>query len=241
MSPLRLCLLIFALGPWAAAIAAGPPRPFTAHYTVQANGLTIGEMERSIRRDNQGRYTLETHMHTTGIMALFRDDQLLERSIWLPRNGGVRPLSYLYRQSGSRDRVERVDFDWKDAVATALYKGKQVRLPLKTDVYDKLAYQVMLRQDLAAGHTRFDYRVVDKDEIEDYRFRVVGKEALKTPLGVLDTLKVERIRHGNKRQTFFWCAPSLDYALVQIVQKNRGNTFASYLIDWKGGPRSALR
>ena len=241
MNPLRLCLLLLLLAPWVASAAAGPPAPFTAHYTVHANGLKIGEMDRTLSRDDGGRYTLETRMYTTGLVALFRDEHLLERSVWLPNNGEVRPLAYLYQQNGSRDRVERVDFDWQRGVATARYKGRQFRLPLKPGVYDKLAYQVALREDLAAGRTQFDYRVVDKDEIDDYRFRVVGEESLKTPLGTLATVKVERVGHGDKRKTVFWCAPNLGYALVQIVQQNRGNTFASYLTDWKGGPRSALR
>lgn len=76
-----------------------------------------------------------------------------------------------------------------------------------------------MRQDLKAGKREMTYSVADDGDYDHDRFAVIGEETLKTPMGEMATLKVEKVRdEDSKRETLMWFAPELDYLLVQLVQ-----------------------
>lgn len=210
----------------AAAAAYAQPLfpPFTAQYRVHSRGFEVAAMERRLHRRPDGRWVLATRMQPVGLLALFRNDRILERSIWTYRDGTLIPFDYLRRRSNGEEKEEEwVDFDWDARTATAGHEDGERTLALEPGLLDKLSYQVLLRRDLAAGLKEMRYRVVEAEETEVYRFRVVGEERLQTPLGALDTVKVERLHDSERRRTLFWCAPRLDYLMVRIFQDEKGD------------------
>lgn len=229
-------VLLF-LGLWAAARASAlpVPEPFTARYAVRANGIPVGQLERTLRRQEAGRMLLKTEMYTTGFAALFRDDRVIEQSLWSPAGDTLRPHAYRFRRTGrDRDERESVLFDWEAGTAArAREDGEERTAPLEPGMTDKLSYQVLLRRDLARGMEAMTYRVVEPEETETYRFRVVGRETLRTSLGEFETIKVERDHDSDERQTTFWCAPELDYLMVRIRQDDDGDEILGEIREWK--------
>ncbi len=228
MPLLLFSLLLSLLLTPAAGCALEQPAPYTAEYTVHANGFKIGELQRSLQPGEDDTWVLESTLYTTGLVALFKRDKLTERSVWRNREKLLQPIDYLYHYSGrSRERLERVEFNWEKREITSTRDGESKRLPLRKGVLDKLMFEVALRRDLATGAKHIEYRVADRGEIRTYVFDVVGEEQLVTSIGKLDTIKV------TKGETTFWCAPALDYLMVQIVKQEDDYALASYITALK--------
>lgn len=221
--PLTVLLWLLLAVPCAAA-PAYRPQPFTAHYAVHYNGFKVGEIERRLEVQAEGRYMLETTMYTTGLVALFKEDRATERSTWIYRDDVMQPLEYHAEYSGrAKDAKEHVDFDWDQGVATADRRGVVARLPLTAGVLDKLSHQIVLRADIMRGLRQMEYPVIDRNEIMPYHYEVEGEENVVTARG---TLRAIRVRKGT---TTFWVAKDLDYLLIKLVQENEDGTFASYI------------
>ncbi|MNQ74052.1 hypothetical protein D3C85_888010 [compost metagenome] len=62
--------------------------------------------------------------------------------------------------------------------------------------------------------------MLDGDEIETYDFRVLGEERVNTKAGVVDAIKVERVRDPTQssRKTVLWFAKDWDFLLVRLHQ-----------------------
>jgi hypothetical protein len=64
------------------------------------------------------------------------------------------------------------------------------------------------------------YQVVDGDEVETYDFRVLGEEVVRTKAGLIDAIKVERVRDPTQssRKTILWFAKDWEFLLVRLHQ-----------------------
>jgi hypothetical protein len=119
-------------------------------------------------------------------------------------------------------------FDWvKKRANTAGNKTGSVIL--KGGEFDNLNYQLALRCDLIAGKTEFIYPVVDRNEIDNLEFKIMGEEMLDTKLGKVNTVIVKRVRNNNNRITTLWFAKDKDYVMVKLLQEERKDTEA-YLL-----------
>ncbi|MNJ55794.1 hypothetical protein D3C77_513120 [compost metagenome] len=100
------------------------------------------------------------------------------------------------------------------------YRGKTLRVPLNHGLLDRSTFQLALQQDVAEGKTSMSYQVLDGNDIDTYDFRVLGEEAVRTRTGVVDALKVERVRDPTKsrRKTITWFAKDWNYLLVRLHQ-----------------------
>jgi hypothetical protein len=101
---------------------------------------------------------------------------------------------------------------------------------------DKSSYQLALQEDVAAGKKSMNYQVVDGSDVDTYDFRVLGTEKVHTKAGMIDAIKVERVRDPtqNKRITVMWFAKDWDYLLVRLQQvETDGKEYNIMLLDGK--------
>ncbi|WP_303900947.1 DUF3108 domain-containing protein [Thiohalomonas denitrificans] len=221
---LTTALLVALLASPAGAKPTYAPEPYEALYTVHANGLKVGEMTRKLEKRPDDTWLMESSLYTTGLVALFKDHRLTERSLWRSQNSTLIPLDFQAKHTGGNDdSVERMRFDWKEEVVTYLREGKETKVAVRPGILDKLLYQVALERDLSEGEKHLEYTFADRGEIKTYRFDVIGQEQLETPLGTYQTLKVQR------EDVTLWVAPALDYTLVQLVQEKKDYTATSYI------------
>jgi hypothetical protein len=144
-----------------------------------------------------------------------------EQSTLRLENSALLPQSYLYERSGlgKGKKIEQT-FDWEAKQVVGSDRGKPVRLPLNRGLLDKSSYQLALQYDVAAGKQSMSYQVVDGDEVETYDFRVLGEEVVRTKAGMVDAVKVERVRDPTQtaRKTVLWFAKDWNYLLVRLHQ-----------------------
>ena len=103
-------------------------------------------------------------------------------------------------------------------------------MALLPDAQDKLSYQLAIMYDLQNGKTEFEYSIADKRKFKNYYFKVVGNEDIATPLGSLQTVKIERVMEKGEKSTVLWCAPSLGFLPVRIEQNEKGGDEFSLMI-----------
>ena len=207
--------LLFALTLFSLPALAEDLQPFSASYTADWKQLPVsGSAERSLKREDDGRWTLnfEASMLVAG---------LTEESTFRVDNGALLPLTYRLNRSGlGKGKKVEQDFDWEQKQVIGTDRGDAVRFPLNRGLLDKSTYQVALQQDVAAGKKSVSYQVVDGDEIETYDFRVLGEEVVRTKAGLIDAIKVERVRDPTQstRKTVLWFAKDWGHLLVRLHQ-----------------------
>jgi hypothetical protein len=130
------------------------------------------------------------------------------------------PQSYSYLLSGISRESKTIAYDWEAAIALSTEDDESWSITLAGSELDQLSHQFALRQLIRAGsETEFEFDLIDEDEVETLRYRVIADEVLQTPLGRLNTVKLERVREAaDDRVTAIWLARDWDLLLVRIDQ-----------------------
>ncbi|GGH88616.1 dehydrogenase [Pseudomonas fluvialis] len=224
----RAAVLLLSL--LALPVAALELKPYTASYTADWKQLPVsGSAERSLQAQADGSWQLsfEASMLLAG---------LTERSRLRVQGEQLQPLDYQFSRHGlGKSKQIEHRFDWEAKQVVGSDRGDAVRLPLNRGLLDKSTYQLQLQYDVAAGKKALSYQVVDGDEIETYDFRILGEERVRTKAGLLDAIKVERVRDPtqSQRKTTLWFAKDWDYLLVRLHQVEKDGK--EYLIMLKSG------
>ena len=139
-------------------------------------------------------------------------------------NGTIIPHNYSYLVSGITHESQSVSFNWDTRVALSSEDDESWSLDIERGVLDQLSYQAALVLELHKDEKEeFEFQLVDGDRVETHRYRVLGFEKLETPLGYLNTTKLERVRADDSgRKTFIWFADDWEYLLARIEQVNPG-------------------
>lgn len=210
-------------------LAAQPLQSFQASYTADWKQLPFtGTAERSLQQQADGNWKLsfKASMLVAGIS---------ESSTFRLQDDQLQPLRYKYERTGlGKPRKTKQDFDWATMQVNGSDKDGTTQLPLHAGILDKSSYQLALQRDIASGAEQLSYMVLDGDDLDTYDFRQLGEERIDTPLGKLNTIKVERVRDPglNKRKTTLWFAKDWGYLLVQLNQIERdGKEYTIMLQD----------
>lgn len=57
--------------------------------------------------------------------------------------------------------------------------------------------QLQFRLDMMAGKEVLDYKMVKDNEVDEYKFHVIGKERMNIDSGSYDTVKIEVVRDNK--------------------------------------------
>lgn len=199
------------------------PVTYAANYQASANGLRARASRKLITLDN-GDYEMANELEATVLgQAIVSLDQ---RSRFRYADETLVTERYSYRVGGIRSDRRSIDFDWEARTALSQEDDESWLLDIQKRVYDPLNHQLALSQQLhsdrATGYgTEYAFAVVDGDEVELQRYQLLGEEVLETPLGRLNTVKLERVRSPtSSRSTVIWLAPDWHYLVARIEQTN---------------------
>lgn len=213
-------------------------QPFTIAYKLSRWGLTLGEAQFSLADLGNDCHLYRGVAIPRGLAALLVG-RVYGQSRYCVVDGLIQPQRFEYIEAGDPKDNYALDFDWR-AGTVRLANGESRPLPRRS--YDQLSLQLGIRRMIMQrGGNRPELplalTVVEDDRIRDYRFQVVGRERLETPLGAFDTLRVERTDHSSKKLRF-WLAPGLSYMPVRIeLQEDDTAAFLLTLETWSGEPK----
>lgn len=208
------------------------PSSFKATYKLYYSGMEVAETERSISKTGNDEYIYRSESRTIGLAAVFRDDHIVEQSQWRVIDRQLYPLDYSYVRKGKKDREVMIHFDWDKDLITSQVNNKTRQTPLESGVLDKLLYQYAIMRDLQNGHFPETYMIADGGKkMQPYYFNPMGEEKIKTPLGDLDTIKVQHTKPNDTRKLVFWFAPELKYMPVKIEHTEEDGSITTAVIQ----------
>lgn len=216
------------------AAILSPLTAHTAQYNVFYGSIELGVANYRLPATDSGFYSY--HFDSDVSLFVLSDQRHLTSEFTL-ENGKLVPFRYIQQRTGTgRDYTEQTAFAKTQQFIHTIYKEDALKLPYEDIVFDPLMVQLQFRMDLAANIRPLDYKMVKEKEIDDYQFRVIGKEQVILDNGTYDTVKIEVVRDSTKRQTFFWMAPELAYLPVRLSHFSKGSKqldiqLASYHFD----------
>lgn len=220
--PRVLALLLPALlaGPAAASDTGLAIPTHEALYHASVRGIPVRVGLRLEARDN-GFYHYHSWAEPRGLLG-FINRELTETSLFTLADGRVVPISYRKRDEFG-DRHSDMRFDPVAGTVQIRYRGRESTVDWEPGIYDLLSLRVALAHDLARGELGEVYRVVDdRGRVDAVDVTVAAQEPLDTPLGRLDTVRLEYYSERRDRLFRLWIAPEMDTALVALEQYEGG-------------------
>lgn len=195
-------------------------KPFETTYTATISNIPF---------DGQATYSLtkqgnQWQFNTLASMAIA---QRVENSRFSLNKGLIQPSYYKFQQTGIRSKDVTLNFDWSKSFVKGHVRDRKkdddVFFNLKYKMLDQLSTQLMLQIDIANGKKEMTYSVIEDDQLDIYKFKVLGEEVINTPVGKLTAVKVQRVREARKkRQSYIWFAKDWNYTVVRLlhIEKN---------------------
>ncbi len=198
------------------------PEQFDVSYTLHSNDTKIGIMERSLTLLDDGNYLFSSKSKTTGFIALFRKDHIVETSLWKTSHDGYVPISYTYNHTGGKkDRSVKIDFNWEKDKITNRVNDSTWYMDTEEGILDKLLYQLTIMSDLKSGTVPDQYTIADGGKIKQYFFEYLEDEEINTPLGKFKTMKLARHKPNSDKTTWLWCAYELSFLPIKVVNTEK--------------------
>ncbi|MBL4572964.1 MAG: DUF3108 domain-containing protein [Gammaproteobacteria bacterium] len=194
---------------------------YTAEYDASANGLAA-TASRSLVRIDENSYRLSNSLEAS--LAGQTLAKLEQASEFILEDNQIVSQNYSYQLSGIASASHAIFFNWDAKIALSTEDGESWPLAINDGVMDQLSSQAAMRQNLIDardGASTFSFEIIDGDTIETQQYRIAGEEILSTPLGLLNTLRLERVREASdERVTKIWLAVDWNYLLTRIEQLN---------------------
>lgn len=202
----------------AGSVAAAPAlSEFEAQYGAYKGSLRVAESIVRLQRHGST-YVYSSVTAPAGMLSLVRRDEVSERSVWTMHDGGIRPLEYHYvHKRSKKERDVALHFDWQQGEVANTVQGHTWTMDIPDGTLDKFSVQLAVMLDLQRDDAGLRYQVADGGKLKQYRFRKLGVERVQTRAGEFEAVKLQRLRRRDKdRETYMWCAPSLQYLIVRM-------------------------
>ena len=210
--------LLFVLSLLNSHVQADQLSGFDASYTAYRYGKDLGHAELSLSSLGRDKYRLN---YDSKVSLFFLSDKRHETSLFSFDGQKIVPYKYQYSRTGTgSDKQTEVLFDTKNQ---QIHINQDSPIAWQEELDNQL-YRLDLQWRLANGEVEFSYDVVNnRGQLKQYQLKVVGKEQLKLPYGMLEGIKVNIIRKNSTRQTYAWFSPQLNYQLVKLKQFKDGD------------------
>lgn len=190
------------------------------HATVRRIKVRAGLR---LEQQDDGLYTYRSWVEPRGLLS-FINRELKETSlVMLADDGVILPVSYR-RRDELNGRHSDIRFDHAAHRVHIDYRGRQTTTDWEPGTYDLLSLRLVLSNDLARGKLQDVYRIIDdRARVEEVDVEIAGREILSTPLGDVETLRLEYRSQRRDRLFRLWIAPDMDGALIRLEQYEEGS------------------
>lgn len=208
--------------------------PFAAEFRIYVNKLPTPVKADLVLEPAEGKDNYHMLLKAKSFLLTNTEESFFE---W--RDCQPRTSRYLHEFEGfGKHRYHRMNFQWAPPRVHNVSEDDKESLDIPANTLDELTILLRGRCVFSTGSKNYTVTSVYGDRIRTHHFAVIDHETIKTPMGDIDTLLVEKKRQGDskkKRRTLFWVAPSLDYMVVKA--KHIESTFLKaelIMIDYTG-------
>lgn len=202
----------------AAPLAAGARIELT--FEIVMGNMKLGE-GRDVLEHDGNRYSVLSVSEPKGLAALFVND-IRRESRGSITSAGLRPEHF--SESGRKGGSRSATFDWEAGtlVLTNGEANETLKLPPGTFDQASLPYGFVFAPP--PEQETFEVSVTDGRRLNQYRYRLLGREKIKTGLGELDTLRFQKVRGPDDKRGFeFWVAVDHRHLPVRLRYSDRNN------------------
>ena len=188
--------------------------PFSSEFVAFRHGSDIGTASLALKLDENKQYQL---VYESDVSRFFFSDNRHETTTYqLQASNTLLPVSYQYKRTGTGPNKKlKIDFD-HDAQEAIINTDNKIDIDSHVD---NQLFRIDISRQLAAGISQFNYNFINyRGEKRFYRIQTMQAEELSLPYGKLNAIKVKVARETNKRETYAWFAPELNFALVRLQQ-----------------------
>ncbi|MCH8500543.1 MAG: DUF3108 domain-containing protein [Aliidiomarina sp.] len=205
----------------AKTIAHAITRAYRAEYDLSRRGRTHGTALRELKHNDDGLWQYHTN---TEASLLFLSDRRYNDSTFQLIGAQVQPLHYVYERRGTgSNRFYEVTFE-RESETLRAETGDTVHAEWRDDLLDANTVLHQLQIDVAIGaEESFEYFLIDEDGRDtSYMFAIDKREQITVMGERREAIRVSRVRDHDRRQTYFWFAPELNYTMVRMQQIEGG-------------------
>ncbi len=217
---LLLCVTLLGIS----AAQAAPPQHVEMTFEINYGSMRLGIGEDRLTHNGK-QYQVHSDTIPKGIAALFIEPIRRESKGSVTENG-LRPVSFIER--GRKKGIRAAEFDWTN-YRLRLIDGESnqvVDLPKGSIDQASLPYAFAFAGKIPDD---FSVHVTDGRRIKEYQYRIVGRERIKSALGEIETIHIERLPNPDTKRSFeFWVAVEQHYLPVQVrFTDKKGRLFVS--------------
>ncbi len=206
-----------------------PLAPHEAEYNVYYGSIHLGKARYQLPLSDNGFYQ---YRFDSDVSLLMLSDVRNISSEFQLVEGKLKPIRYMSKRTGTgSDFNEQTVFAEGQGVIHTIYKDERAKLDYANDIFDPLMVQLQFRMDMYNPPKKLQYKMVKDKELDDYEFKVVGKERVTIESGSYETIKIEVVRTSKKRQTFFWMAPDLGFLPIRLSHFSKGSKQLDIKLD----------
>ncbi len=203
--------------------------PFQADYSFNIAGMLSGTATRTLQQqDGVWNYTFSAAvpmLASANEVSHFRVDPATDNA----EAGRIESLDHAYNfKFLTNNKSSGFKVNWDNKTVSASNKNGESTYPAQVGMLDMLDLELQVREDIKHKHMRESYLLADDKGIKSISFVNEGTEKIATQGGEFDTIKLRLVQDNQKRKTYFWLAPKLDYLPVRVHQDD-GNL--SYQLD----------
>ncbi len=194
---------------------------YSINYMAKA-GIAAAYAKRSLSKIAENSYQLLNTLNVTLAGQSVTEIKEISEIVLSPDQKLI-PNSYSKEQSGLKDTLEHITYNWNKSIATVSNTDQSAQINLEEDTYDQLSHQIVMRENFIKGIEEFSYSVIDQARIEKYRYSILGQENISTPLGDFLSIKIERTQPDNgNRSIVFWLSTEWAGVLLRMNQVING-------------------
>ncbi|GGI86746.1 DUF3108 domain-containing protein [Shewanella gelidii] len=195
--------------------------PFTAEYNVDYGSIGLGKAKYDFPAPEGNTYTFK---FKSSLSFLLLSDKRKVVSEFTIEDNKLTPFRFLHHRKGTGpDYREQAAFIRSENIVHTRYKDEKAKIEYDNDLLDPLMTQLQIRIDLQNNRKELTYKMVEENQVENYKFKILGQEVMKLESGSYDTIKLEVVRKSKKRHTYFWMAPDLGYLPIRLSHFEKGD------------------
>ena len=194
-----------------------PINGFEVVYAADFNGFKVEAKHRLIQLEN-GSY--KESLQAKNLLGKISEHTIFD----ITADDQILPREYIKKKKFFGSSTEKQLFDWSTNNLTYSRDGKSQLIKIQSGYLDIMSHKLQLRKDIAKGRKNLSYTVISRGKLKQYQYRIVGHEILETPLGLLNTVLIERITESKSKNTKIWLASDWDHLIVKLEKHDQGKT-----------------
>jgi hypothetical protein len=225
---LALVLLLITTPSFAARAGDKPvPSRVEVKYRVSIAGVPVGEGSDVLQHDGKT-YSVVSQSNTVGLAAIYRFNMRREAKGSVTAEG-LRPVTFVETRNGQFKRS--ASFDWAASQVQLVDGDKAQTVQLPPNTWDASSFAWNFAFSRADGKELRVY-VTDGRRLTEYKYAILGREKLTTPLGELDTVHVQKVlEEGDKRSFDVWLAVDQHFLPARVRATERDGTVFDSMVE----------